>query len=428
MGRSSKYPDELRERAVRMVAEVRPQYSSQWAAITAVAGMLGIGTPETLRTWIRRSEVDAGQRPGVTSEIAAENKKLRQDVAELRRANEILKAAANFLRGRARPARETVIGFITEHKDHQVPGPGGGAGLRWGVEPMCVVLTEHGVPISASTYYEWVSKAPTKQELRDVELVEEITAQRGDSKTGKFVQTLGSRKLWIRLRGQGHDVARCTVERIMGEQGWEGACYGSTHKTTTADPTHERFPDLVDRNFYAPAPNRLWVADFTYVPTWTGFVYVAFVIDVFSRRIVGWRVAKSMTTALVLDAVEHAFFTRTQEGITDLTGLVAHNDAGSQYTSIAFTQRLLDEGIDPSVGSVGDALDNAMAETTVGSFKNELIRHQGPWRDVDHVEIGAAEWVIWFNTERPHEHLYDLTPEAVEKLYYDHRHALQEAG
>jgi len=156
-------------------------------------------------------------------------------------------------------------------------------------------------------------------------------------------------------------------------------------------------------------------------------VYVAFVIDAYARRIIGWRVAKRMTTELVLDALEHAFFTRAQQGITDLSGLVAHSDAGSQYTAIAFTQRLVDEGVDPSVGSVGDAYDNALAETTVGSFKNELIRRQGPWRDLDQVEIGTLDWGHWFNTERPHEHLDDLTPEAAEQLHYDLR-ALAAAG
>ena len=163
-----------------------------------------------------------------------------------------------------------MIRFIAEHKDNQVPGPDGGAGLVWGVEPMCAVLSEHGVPISASTYYEWITKTPTRRQLRDAELVEIITAQRQDKKTGKFVQTLGSRKLWIRLRGQGHEVARCTVERIMREQGWEGARYGSKHKTTIANEAHSRYPDLVDRHFHAPTPNRLWVADFTYVSTWSG--------------------------------------------------------------------------------------------------------------------------------------------------------------
>ena len=259
-------------------------------------------------------------------------------------------------------------------------------------------------------------------------MVEIITAQREDKKTGKFVQTLGSRKLWIRLRGQGHEVARCTVERIMREQGWEGARYGSKHKTTIGNEAHSRYPDLVDRHFHAPTPNRLWVADFTYVSTWSGFVYVALVIDAFSRRIVGWRASTSMSTALVLDAVEHAFFTRARAGNTSLRGLIAHNDAGSQYTSVAFTQRLIDEGVDPSVGSVGDALDNALAETTVGSFKNELIRRQGPWRDVNQVELATAEWVLWFNTERPHEYLDDFTPEAVEKLHYDHRRTPPKRG
>jgi putative transposase len=172
----------------------------------------------------------------------------------------------------------------------------------------------------------------------------------------------------------------------------------------------------------------LWVADFTYVSTWMGFVYVAFVIDAYSRRIVGWRAARSMTTDLVLDAVEHAFFTRAQDGNTSLHGLIAHSDAGAQYTSVAFTQRLIDEGVDPSVGSIGDALDNALAETTVGSFKNELIRRQGPWRDVNQVELATAEWVVWFNTERPHEYLDDFTPEAVEKLHYDHRRTPPKAG
>jgi putative transposase len=322
-----------------------------------------------------------------------------------------------------------VIAFITEHKDLRAsPADGVGRGLRWGVEPMCAVLTEHGIKISPATYYEWAGKAPTKRQLRDGELVELIRAQRDDPKTGRFVATLGSRKMWIRLRGQGHDVARCTVERLMRANGWEGARYGSKHRTTLADQTHPRFPDLVDRDFSPLAPNRLWVADFTYCPTWTGMVYIAFVIDAFSRRIIGWRAAKSMTTALVLDALEHAIFTRAGQGITDLTGLVAHSDAGSQYTSIAFTTRLLDAGVDPSVGSIGDAYDNALAETTVGSFKNELIRRQGPWHGVDHVEIETLNWVDWFNTERPHEFLDDLTPARIEELHYAHQHALAITG
>lgn len=322
-----------------------------------------------------------------------------------------------------------MIAFITEHKDLRVsPADGLGRGLRWGVEPMCAVLTEHGIKISAATYYEWAGKTLTKRQLRDNEIVELIRAQREDAKTGRFVATLGSRKMWIRLRGQGHDIARCTIERLMRANGWEGARYGSKHRTTLADEAHPRSPDLVDRDFSPLAPNRLWVADFTYCPSWTGMVYVAFVIDAFSRRIIGWRAARSMTTALVLDALEHAIFTRASQGVTDLTGLVAHSDAGSQYTSIAFTTRLIDAGVDPSVGSVGDAYDNALAETTVGSFKNELIRRQGPWRGVDHIEIETLNWVDWFNTERPHEFLDDLTPARIEEHHYAHKHALAAAG
>ncbi len=258
-------------------------------------------------------------------------------------------------------------------------------------------------------------------------MTELIRAEREHPETGRSAATLGSRKMWLRLRGKGYDVARCSVQRLMRDNGWEGAAYGSKHRTTIPDPTHVRFPDSVDRNFSPAQPNQVWVADFTYCPTWTGMVYVAFVVDAYAPRIIGWPVAKPMTTELVLDAVEHAFFTRAQQGITDLSGLVAHSDAGSQYTAIAFTQRLVDEGVDPSVGSVGDDYDNALAETTVGSFKNELIRRQGPGRNIEHVEIATLDWVHWFNTERPHEYLNDLTPEAAEQLHYAHR-ALATAG
>jgi putative transposase len=215
-----------------------------------------------------------------------------------------------------------VIAFISEHKDHRV-----GDGLRWGVEPLCTVLSEHGIPISVSTYYEWVGRAPTRQQLRDQKVTDLILAERGAC---KLVAASGSRKMWLHLRGKGHDVARCTVERLYREHGWEGARYGKRPRTTIGDEAAARPADLVERDFAPPAPNRLWVADFTYVPTWTGMVYVAFVVDAFARRVIGWRVASSMKTALVLDALEHAIFTRNQEGTTDLSGLVSHSDAGSQ--------------------------------------------------------------------------------------------------
>jgi putative transposase len=313
-----------------------------------------------------------------------------------------------------------VIAFISEHKDHRV-----GDGLRWGVEPLCTVLSEHGIPISVSTYYEWVGRAPTRRQLRDQLVTDLILAERDAC---KLVAALGSRKMWLHLRGKGHDVARCTVERLYREHGWEGARYGKRPRTTIPDEAAVRPADLVERDFAPPAPNRLWVADFTYVPTWAGMVYVAFVVDAFARRVIGWRVASSMKTELVLDALEHAIFTRNSEGISDLTGLVSHSDAGSQYVSIAFTQRLADAGIDPSVGSVGDAYDNALAETTVGSFKTEQINRNGPWRDINAVEVATLEWVDFFNTVRPHEYLDDLTPAAAEKLHYDHLTALPQAG
>ncbi len=214
-----------------------------------------------------------------------------------------------------------MIAFITEHKDHRV-----GDGLRWGVEPLCAVLTEHGIPISPSTYYEWVTRRPSARALRDEQVTELIRAERESS---RLVAGLGSRKMWLRLRGKGHDVARCTVERLYRANGWEGAQYGRKPRTTIPDERATRAADLVNRDFDPVAPNRLWVADFTYVPTWLGMVYVAFVIDAFSRRVIGWRAATSMTTPLVLDALEHALFTRAQEGVTDLTGLVAHSDAGN---------------------------------------------------------------------------------------------------
>jgi putative transposase len=314
-----------------------------------------------------------------------------------------------------------VIVFIREHKDHRVNG-----GLRWGVEPICRVLSGHGLQVAPSTYYAWASRGPSRRDQRDEQIAALIEAERERS---RFVRALGSRKMWLRLRGQGHDVARCTVERIMRQRGWEGARRGRrAPRTTQADEHTTRPADLVGRLFTTAAPNRLWVADFTYVPAWDGMVYVAFVIDAFSRRIIGWRAATQMTTPLVLDALVHAVWTRGRDGAADLAGLVHHTDAGSQYTSIAFTGRLLAAGADPSVGSVGDAYDNALAETTIGLYKTELIKAEGPWRDLDQVEAATLEWVHWYNTERTHQAIDDLTPIAAEQLHYRFRATLEQAG
>jgi putative transposase len=285
------------------------------------------------------------------------------------------------------------------------------------------VLTEHGVKIAPSTYYDARDRQPSKRKLRDTELIALIETER----KSKFVTLLGARKMWLRLRGKGHDVARCTVERLMREMGISGVTRAKTPRTTVPDEKAARPKDLVDRQFVANRPNELWCADFTYVATWEGMVYVAFIFDVFSRRILGWRAATSMTTPLVLDALEMALWTRRKEGITDLAGLVHHTDAGSQYTSIAFTQRLIEAGVDASVGSVGDAYDNALAESQIGLYKSELINRQ-PWKDVEHVEVATLDWVHWFNTDRTHESIDDLTPIQAEQFHYTHRTSLAETG
>lgn len=230
--------------------------------------------------------------------------------------------------------------FISEHKS------------RFGVEPICRVLTEHGVPIAPSTYYDAVRRAPSARAVRDEQLKAAISKVHAEN-----YGVYGARKAWLALNRQGTAVARCTVERLMRDLGLAGARRGRRIRTTIASPAAARPADLVRRQFTPPAPDRLWVADFTYVPTWAGMVYVAFVIDAYSRRILGWRAATSMKTALVLDALEQALWTRRREGKASLTGLIHHNDAGSQYTSIAFTERLAAAGVDASVGTVGDAYD-----------------------------------------------------------------------
>jgi putative transposase len=270
-----------------------------------------------------------------------------------------------------------------------------------------------------------VAPTPATGAGRDAEIVAAIKAERSRQ---KLFARFGARKMWLHLRSKGLDVARCTIERLYAEQGWAGALRAKRIRTTIPDENAGRPADLVDRQFVASRPNQLWVADFTYVATWSGTVYVAFIFDVFSRRIVGWRAATRMTTDLVLDTLEHAIWTRRQAGVDDLSGLVHHTDAGSQYVSFAFTERLIEAGVDASVGSVGDAYDNALAESQIGLYKTELIRPEGPWRDVEHVELETLNYVDWFNTERPHESVDDLTPARVEEVHYAARNRLRPTG
>ena len=303
-----------------------------------------------------------------------------------------------------------IVDFIREHADHQ-PAAGG---LRWGVEPICAVLSEHGVKIAPSTYYEWKDRLPTARQERDQVLLDHIRRVHRDN-----FGVYGPRKVWLVLNREGMPVARCTIERLMRADGLAGVVRGKV-KRTTIPGLGPKPADLVRRNFAPNAPNRLWVADFTYVSTWAGWTYVAFVIDAYARRILGWRAATTMTADLVLDAVEQAIWTRQREGRDDFTALVAHHDHGTQYLSVAHSERLADAGIQPSVGAVGSSYDNALAESINGLYKTEVIRRRGPWRDVNAVEIATAEWVDWYNTRRLHEYAGgDLTPAETENAYYD---------
>ncbi len=264
------------------------------------------------------------------------------------------------------------------------------------------------MPIAPSTYYDQARRTPSRRELRDEQLKEHIKRVHA-ANYGVY----GARKVWLTLNREGIPVARCTVERLMAELDLSGVTRGKTRRTTIADPAAARPADLVQRRFGPPAPNRLWVADLTYVSTWSGFAYVAFVTDAYARRILGWRVAATMATSMVLDAIEQAIWTRQQEGVLDLKDVVHHTDRGSQYTPIRFSERLAEAGIQPSVGAVGSSYDNALAETINGLYKTELIKPRKTWRTIEEVE-----WVHWFNHRRLYQYCGDIPPAALEAAYY----------
>ena len=281
----------------------------------------------------------------------------------------------------------------------------------YGVEPICRVL-----PIAPSTYYAAKARAadPTRcsaRTQRDAVLSKQIQALWTHHR-----EVYGARKVWRQLGREGTVVARCTVERLMRRLGLEGVVRGASTRTTIPDLAAERPLDLVARNFTAARPNQLWVSDFTYVATWRGFVYTAFVIDVCSRRIVGWRVSSSMQSPLVLDALEQAIWERLPVS-HETSDLVHHSDRGSQYLSIRYTERLTDAGIAPSVGSRGDSYDNALAETVIGLYKTELIRKQGPWKSIEDVELETLSWVWWYNHERLLAPLDYVPPAEFERQY-----------
>lgn len=274
------------------------------------------------------------------------------------------------------------------------------------------MLIEFGMKIAPSTYYANLTRPKSVREVRDEELMKEIQRVYDDN-----YSVYGARKMWRQLGRDGIRVGRCRVERLMRRMGLAGAVRGKTVRTTVSDKDGVRAADLVKRQFAAGAPNRLWVADFTYVATWNGTVYVAFAIDVFSRKIVGWRVSMSKETDLVLAAIDMGLQARDYQWKSDDCKLVHHSDAGSQYTSFKFTQHLIDSGIDASIGTVGDAFDNALAESTIGLYKTELIKPRGPWHNRREVEVATAAYVEWYNNRRLHGACGDRPPTEFETLY-----------
>ena len=282
----------------------------------------------------------------------------------------------------------------------------------FGVEPICAVLKDAGVQIAPSTYYAARSRPPSARAARDAVLLVEIARVHREN-----YSVYGARKVWTQLNREGHQVARCTVERLMRRLGLAGVVRGKTKRTTITDAEASRPGDLLHRDFTAPAPNRRWVADITYVRTWSGFVYAAFVIDVFSRMVVGWQIASHLRTDLALDALEMALWRRGRAGQV-VHGLVHHSDRGVQYLAIRYTERLAEAGAVASVGSKGDSYDNALAESFNGLYKTELIRGRGPWRHLDDVEIATLEYIDWFNHRRLHSACGDTPPEEFEDRYY----------
>lgn len=292
-----------------------------------------------------------------------------------------------------------MIAFIDDHR------------AAYGVEPICRVL-----PIAPSTYHAHAARRADPARLpartrRDAELKGDIQRVFQDN-----FEVYGARKVWRQLRREGRDVARCTVERLMRDLDLKGVVRGKTVRTTVSDKSAPCPLDRVNRQFQAPRPDALWVADFTYVATWIGFVYVAFVIDTYARRIVGWRVSRTAHAGFVLDALEQALCQRRP---TKGGGLVHHSDRGAQYVSIKYTDRLAEAGVEPSVGSVGDSYDNALAETINGLYKAEVIHLRGPWRSLEAVEFATLEWVDWFNNRRLLEPIGYIPPAEAERCYYE---------
>lgn len=387
MARPRKYSDELRRRAIDEVIE-------RGRKVPDVARDLGIASPETLRNWVKQARIDRGLDVGPTTEELAEIKRLRKEVADQQRTIEILKAATTYFRQGSRPSLVVMIAFVDTHRD------------SWPVAAMCAAIE-----LSERTYYAAKARPPCARSVTD-------TAHRAAIRRvwNANYRAYGARRVHLALRREDYRVARCTVERLMAAMGIRGAVRGRTRCTTVADDTATRPPDLVDRRFVADRPDELWLADITYASTWEGWLYIAFILDVYSRAIVGWQIATHLRTELVLDALEMAIWRRDPTG-----GCIHHSDAGSQYTAIRYSDRLHDAGLAASIGSVGDSYDNAMAEALNGTFKAELVHLHGPWRTRAQLEYAVIEWINWYNSTRLHGEIGDIPPIEHEAHWYAHR-------
>ncbi|WP_413177623.1 IS3 family transposase [Escherichia coli] len=394
MTKNTRFSPEVRQRAVRMVLESQGEYDSQWAAICSIAPKIGC-TPETLRVWVRQHERDTGSGDGgLTTAERQRLKELERENRELRRSNDILRqASAYFCEGGVRPPLEKIMPLLDKLRE------------QYGVGPLCSELH-----IAPSTYYHCQQQRhhPDKRSARaqrDDWLKKEI--QRVYDENHKVY---GVRKVWRQLLREGIRVARCTVARLMAVMGLAGVLRGKKVRTTVSRKAVAAC-DRVNRQFVAERPDQLWVADFTWVSTWQGFVYVAFIIDVFAGYIVGWQVSSSMETTFVLDALEQALWARRP------SGTIHHSDKGSQYVSLAYTQRLKEAGLLASTGSTGDSYDNAMAESINGLYKAEVI-HRKSWKNRAEVELATLTWVDWYNNRRLLERLGHTPPAEAEKAYY----------
>ncbi|QUR06753.1 IS3 family transposase [Escherichia coli] len=379
---------------MRMVLESQDEYDSQWAAICSIAPKIGC-TPETLRVWVRQHERDTGGGDGgLTSAERQRLKELERENRELRRSNDILRRGFRlFCEGGVRPPLEKMMPLLDKLRE------------QYGVGPVCSELH-----IAPSTYYHCQQQRhhPDKRSARaqhDDWLKREIQRVYDENH-----QVYGVRKVWRQLLREGIRVARCTVARLMAVMGLAGVLRGKKVRTTISRKAVAA-GDRVNRQFVAERPDQLWVADFTYVSTWQGFVYVAFIIDVFAGYIVGWRVSSSMETTFVLDALEQALWARRP------SGTIHHSDKGSQYVSLAYTERLKEAGLLASTGSTGDSYDNAMAESINGLYKAEVI-HRKSWKNRAEVELATLTWVDWYNNRRLLGRLGHTPPAEAEKAYY----------